>query len=456
MKKTLIALLSVVICLSFVLTGCFADTLDPKDSAIIEDTGSKVNDTDTKTNTGADKNIVLNTLNKAFPKFTTDLVDFDKLLNAVLGVELGAELNLDGVVIGGNEVPFGVSAAVKDGVAYVRASSEEMTAYEGFVKYEDGTLTAAQRTGEDDWTSSVLKIADIFASANVNSSEYFDFINRIKMPECKEEHLSEKNGMVLVSNDYLVEIVRANIDLITELDQSVGSDKEDFIKQVEKAYEDYGIEIYIGTGKDVVTKVIVVAASEDFKLHFEINNTEDAKFVKSITVKVATDVTGEGIENAPESVINVEYIIKNEAVVGARMAAGIHTFFDESSSDFTPGDSYDYNTTTERVHGYATVNAVIDFSNITSKDADIFSIKVNHSLDESITDEEKIAKYNVDAELSVRKSGIGLDISGKLEVAGMNLTLNGTCKFADVVIPELPDLSDITPIAPISDLDQID
>lgn len=265
MKKALLILLSVILCLSM-LTGCFTtsvdEILDDVSDAVPNADNQGTDPDDTPVNP-ANKQTAIDSFNKLdLSAFAGTSIDY---MSIIKNVALSAGFEVSGT-IDGDEGSIDLDAAIKNGVIYLKSAMSFEGEDEIFVNINDDTLDMYHRdnanVGDEmsEWDKDSISISDMM---NSSTDAITDAIAKITIPKLEDKYLTEKNDMLLVSNDYIIDLIKANTSLIVEITDKV-ADREitedeisEGINDIKEALTNYEFELYIGTGRDTINKLAV-------------------------------------------------------------------------------------------------------------------------------------------------------------------------------------------------------
>lgn len=394
MKKVLLMLLSVILCLSM-LTGCFTS----KDELLDDVNGTEENaNNNTDDNTApddtpvnpADKQTAIDSFNKLdLSAFAGTSIDYMSIIN---DIALSAGFKLSGT-IDESEGSLDLDAAIKDGVVYLKSGISGRGENEIFVKLNDDTLDLYRRDSASigdamsEWEKDSVSISDMM---DVDTDMINDVIAKITIPKLEDKYLTEKNGMLLVSNDYIIELIKANASLAVEITDKVAgqtiTDEQvaEGIENIKEALTNYEFELYIGTGKDTINKLAVSLNVEKTKIYGEIALTVDAKALDYVTLKVACDYSEDKFVYTPESVITFKTILgEDNALVGGKLDVNLFAAGTSNSTSDVEVDNADGITsskyTVHKTYENITINAELNLANIGNTDANIVTVNFKTS-----------------------------------------------------------------------------
>ena len=515
MKKVLLSILALMLCVSM-FAGCGTMVEEIPDDVIPQ---ASLNNNNSAEEAPATKVLNKKTAIDAFNKIDLTAfagISFDSL--AMLeDLTLQAEFDMSGVAYGEEgRVQLGVQA--KDNVFHViskEGATDATSEINEMFQVIEGTTTTIYHKYTDnenpeistDWemfTSDNSNIAGSPADAitsisSMNPEMITDTLAKIQIPKLEEDDITDVDGMALISNEYIVDFVAANLSIV------YGDSLDDeMIKEVReeltKSLEDYKFALYFDANEAGLTKMAVSIDSEETgKIYGEIALTDDCKALKSFTLKATHNFGGAGLEYAPESSIVIKPIyadvtVEEETatvmvgadldVVGYVASRGIMAEPDVSEGDGT------VETYTVSAHiNKMVIDATINLSNIGKTDADIATLKFEQNLEKVINYEYKYTedgeeemlsatedteatkdavKSSINATIkSVNPSKINLDLtvaqgeqemkiaanlnyvieddtitcSGDLTAPDLDLEFEAAISFADFTMPDLPQVA---------------
>lgn len=389
MKKTLLIILSLILCISM-LTGCAGQLLEELGDAVNDDADeTKASDTekeDIKVDT-ANMQVAIDSFNKidlsAFAEVPTDYLDtIKKLVN-----EISFALTLNATGNFGEDGEVDLDVRMKDGKLYFKAlgqgeGEDDGGEIEAFLSLSENAFDTYANFDGEGWQKHTQDLTEITneLAGMYDPNMITDIIGDVVIPKLEEKYLSKKNDMLLLSNDYIIDLVVANIPVFSELtgmEEMTDEEIEEFKKDGKEFFEEYGIAIYLGTGVDTITKLAVEMADEETSVYGEIALTADASALDNFTLKIKTEL-GEGdIKYAPETVITAKSVYDAEGnAVGLDVDGTV--YIDVMTH-------YDYEETGENEEKYiresiiqkATIDAILDFGAIGKTNADIFNLDVD-------------------------------------------------------------------------------
>ena len=249
MKKLLSIILALMLCLSVavVFSACdsSSDDVDVNAPSNSEKPTEKPTEPPSPTNT----EVAVKSFNKI------DLAKFlsvtDNSIEELKKASAKAEVNISLPDESGS-----LTAAIKDGVFYLAVTEEGYGTDEAFGKISEDKISifslvdgAWEQVEEIDLNASAPS-----ASGALTNPE--DIISKIKIPELKKEYLTEKNNMLLVSNDYIYELITNNITAIAGEDIPE-EDLEEMKASVKDSLKEAGLEVFVATGAEEITKLAI-------------------------------------------------------------------------------------------------------------------------------------------------------------------------------------------------------
>ena len=290
-----------------------------------------------------------------------------------------------------------MTAAIKDGVFYLSAKEGTSEEEKIFGKIsEDKIVMYTLINGVWQLVEEVsFAPEDMYVDA-VNPEE---LISKVKIPELKAEHLTEKGDMLLVSNDYIYELVAENIAVIAG-EEIPAESLEEVKAELKAGLESAGLEILVATGAEEITKLAVSIKPTDESFDFksakiEVALTDDAKNLKSLKAEWTASVGEPEMNEVRTSKIELDTVIVENELVGAKAKAEIY--------------GYDYD--------YSIVNTPI----ITPSSTVDFETDINGSIN---GDKETIVPLNDTVLITKTNVSFDLDMSKLAEESGKVLTLD--------------------------------
>ena len=472
MKKLLALILALMLCIS--ATVVFASCNKTDDNNTVDATEPEPTEPPSPVN----KEVATKAFNKI--DLATFLSTTDSSLEELRKLSAKAELDVTLPDESGS-----VTAAIKDGVFYLSAKGDESDKEEMFGKIgEDKIVVFELINGVWETVNEIpLNPEDMFAQTGVAPE---DFISKIKIPELKAEHLTEKGDMLLVSNDYIYELIANNIatfygEEIPETDLAeVKTEIKEFLKTA-------GIEVFVATGHEEITKfAISVKPTEDegeFKsLYLEIALTDDAKNLKSVKAEWTAFIGNPEMNEVKTSKIELNTVIVENALVGVKANAEIYDYeydYDYSRIDtsiITPSSTVDFETDINgSINGdketivplndtvlitKTNVSFDLDMSKLAEESGKVLTLDVDHTVEaayevtttidpetfefaEKITKLDSVDAYkdsNVTIDASLTMNGANrADFSLKSVASGEEVTMTGYLATGDIEFPAIPD-----------------
>jgi hypothetical protein len=469
MKKTLLILLSLILCLSFTFTACNTEDIEFGDE---ETNGATEEVKDTRpAPSGKDKNIAQSSLNKI--DLSTIMGSTEASFDIFKDIVAGLEVNIEGVV-DGEEGKAWLKGAMDDGKIYAAMGSESKDFYEKeetFIKL-DGTT--ADIFAELDGKWQLADTVNIEDTADIDMSEIEEIVKKVKIPELKAEYLTEKNGMLLVSNQYVLDVIEANIKLIAGEEISEEEEAEG-LKHIEQMLKNIGLEIYVGTGYDKIVKLAVSATpSAEMAEEMEVKTIkaefaldDDATYLKSASFSLEL-LGDENIDYTPKYNATLNSIVVDGKLTGFDLKANLSVFgaSDHSMPDFDFDDEGNYvvdgeivtewEYTSSKFFNEVTIAAKVDLSKIETVGAEVASLKVEYKPVKAfeVTYVENLDSFDktVKSVKEIENDEEAVTISGTIKTTAKNvasingnfamgenkLTINGSFSYGTVEFPEIP------------------
>ena len=388
MKKTLLIILSLILCISM-LTGCAESIIEGLGDAVQSDSEQPTQAPETDNGDvvvdHANMQVAIDSFNKidlsALGEIPFDYFGTVKELLSKLSFSLDTDIS---GVVNGEEGDASIVVKMNDSKLYFDIDSkgvedDEAEKIEAFLALTENNFDTYANFG-DGWQKHVQDLEEIMGQApSVDPEMVNGLIEDIVIPKLEEKYLTKKDDMLLLSNDYIIDLVVANVPVITELTgQEIGDEEiEGFKTMVKEFFEEYGIAIYLGTGAETITKLAVEMKDEENSIYGEIALTDDASALDHFTLKVKTEFGGKDLKYAPETVINAKSVYDDEG-----NAVGL----DVDATLYVSGSSYgEYEEVSENEEKYtresaiqkATIDAILDFGAIGKTNADIFNLDVD-------------------------------------------------------------------------------
>lgn len=469
MKKTLLILLSLILCLSFTFTACNTDVEFGDDDTNGAEESNKATEDTRPAPSGVDKSIAKNSLNKI--DLSTIMGSTETSFDIFADLVAGLDLTVAGV-IDGEEGKASIKAAIEEGKIYYALSSESedySDLEEAFIKL-DGKVADLFQESDGKWQlSDTVELEDM-----LETDEEFleETLKGIKIPELKEEYLTEKNGMLVVSNQYVLDVVDANIKLIAGGEIS-GEEKTEALKSIEEMIKALGVEISIGTGYDKIVKLAVTVApsaemAEEMgikSLKAELALDNDATYLKSASFTL--ELAEEDINYTPKYSATLNSIVadgkiqgfdlKAKLTVGSGYIGNHRPGFDENGNYVVDGEIItEYEYFVEKTFGEITIDAKLDLSKLATVGAEVASVKFDYkpvkafkvtykenleTYDTTVVSVEEVEseEFSVSANGTIKTTAENVaSIAGEVVVGEEKVTISGSFSYGTVEFPEIP------------------
>ena len=477
MKKLLALILALMLCISSTVVFASCNKTDDKNNAK-DDATNATEPEPTEPPSPVNKEVATKAFNKI--DLATFLSTTDSSLEELRKLSAKAELNVNAPEESGT-----VTAAIKDGVFYLSAKGDESEKEEIFGKIgEDKILAFELIEGVWETVNEIpLNPEDMFAETGVAPE---DFISKIKIPELKAEHLTEKGDMLLVSNDYIYELIAENLAVIAG-EEIPETDLAEIKTEIKDSLKAAGIEVFVATGHEEITKLAIsVKPTEDegeFKsLYLEVALTDDAKNLKSVKAEWTAFIGNPEMNEVKTSKIELNTVIVENALVGVKANAEIYDYeydYDYSRIDtsiITPSSTVDFvtdisgsingdkETVVPLAHIFlitkTTVAFDLDMSKLAEESGKVLTLDVDHTVEaayevtttidpETFEFAEKITKLDsvdaykdsnvtIDASLTMNDANRA-DFSLKSVASGEEVTMTGYLATGDIEFPAIPD-----------------
>lgn len=471
MKKTLLILLSLILCLSFTFTACNTDVEFGNDDTNNTEESDKATEDTRPAPSGVDKSIAKNSLNKI--DISTLMGSTENSFDVFADLVAGFELNIAGVMYG-EEGNASIKAAFEEGKIYLGERSEgdgDVEEEEFFVKLDGDVIDLFENIDGKWQLTETATFEDIFGT---DAEVLEETIKSIKIPELKEEYLTEKNGMLVVSNQYVLDVIEANIKLIAGEEISE-EEKTEGLKTIEETLKTLGIEISIGTGYDKIVKLAVTAAPTAEmaaqmgikSLKAEIALDDDATYLKSASFSLELS-EDEGINYTPKYSATLDSIVADGKIQGFDLDAKFtldsgymgnpEPDIDENGNYVVDGEIVtEYEYFVAKTFGELTIDANLDLSKLATVGAEVASLKVDYkptkafeisyknnleTFESTLVSVEEVAvaedeSFFANGTIKTTAENVA-SISGEFKMGEDKLTISGNFSYGTVEFPEIP------------------
>ena len=475
MKKTLLILLSLILCLSFALTACNTDVEFGNDDSNGANEENKPTEDTRPAPSGVDKSIAQSSLNKI--DLSTLMGSTEASFDIFADIVAGLDLKLAGV-IDGEEGSAWLKAAIEEGKIYAGVGSKgeddaDADEEEMFIKLDGNTADLFEKI-DDTWQLTDTIDLEDSIDLDIDTKEIEDTLKKIVIPELKEEYLTEKNGMLVLSNQYILDMIDANIKLIADEEISE-EEKAEGLKSIEETLKTFGLEISIGTGYDNIVKLAVsvtpsaeMAESMGIKsLKAEIALDNDATYLKSASFTLERASEDE-IDYAPVYNASLNSIVVGGELKGFDLKVklteeGMMDYespdwdFDDDGNHVIDGEIVtEWEYTTTKYYNEISVDAKIDLSKLATVGAEVANLKFNYKPAKAyeVTYKESFESFEntVVSVEEIEADGISVSVNGTVKTTAENVaaisgevvvgedkvTISGNFSYGTVEFPEIP------------------
>ncbi|MBQ2308975.1 MAG: hypothetical protein II373_05285 [Clostridia bacterium] len=462
MKKLLALILALMLCISATVVFASCNKTDDKNN-VKDDATNATEPEPTEPPSPVNKEVAT----KAFNKI--DLATFfsttDSSLEELRKLSAKAELNVNIPEESGT-----VTAAIKDGVFYLSAKGDESEKEEIFGKIGEDKIVAFELI-EGVWETVneiPLNPEDMFAETGVAPE---DFISKIKIPELKAEYLTEKGDMLLVSNDYIYELIANNIAILYS-EEIPETDLAEVKTEIKEFLKTAGVEVLIATGAEEITKLAIsVKPTEEGEfqsIYAEIALTDDAKNLKSVKAEWTAFIGNPEMNEVKTSKIELNTVIAENALVGVKANAEIYDYSYNYNMENSVGPGFEdiLGDTLESIIKdtvlitKTTVAFDLDMSKLAEESGKVLTLDVDHTVEaayeitstldpETFEWTDEVAKLdsvdaykdsNVTIDASLTMNGANrADFSLKSVASGEEVTMTGYLATGDIEFPAIPD-----------------
>ena len=468
MKKLLTIILALLLCLSTAVVFSACDSTSD-DVDVNAPNSEKPTEKPTEPPSPTNTEVAVQSFNKI------DIAKFfsvtDNSVEELKKVSAKAEANLS--------TPEGkgsVTAAIKDGLFYVALTEEGYGTDEAFGKIGDDKISVFSLI---DGVWEKVEEVDLNASAPSVSGALTnpeDIISKIKIPELKKEYLTEKDNMLLVSNDYIYELITNNIAVIAG-EEIPEAELEEMKASVKESLNEVGLEVFVATGAEEITKLAIsIAPTEDegeFKsAYIEIALTDDAKALKSIKAEWTANVGKLEMNEVRTSKIELTTILSENELVGAKVKADIYDHDYDYVDEKPEIDKNEEGGIDDIISSLiptsneillltkTSINVDLDFSQLETENGKVLVLDVDHVVESAYEikytlntetkewDEEtakldsvaEFAESELTVDASITMNGANkADFALKAVMEGMQVTGSGYLATGDIEFPAIPE-----------------
>ena len=399
-------------------------------------------------------------------------VDPETLMGSVLPMFADLAAGVDASVTMGQQ-QADATVAIKDGMLYFKAKNVAEGVQEGYLCFGKGELKFFAKT-ENGWEEMDLFGGEVeelpedefdnylTPTAEFDEIENADMMAMVKemiaavvIPELKDEHLIEENGMLVLNNEYLVELMGANASLIAYGDPNYemsAEDLEDGLEEIRTALAATGLKIEFGGNGTNITKFKVSFAFDDSEAGQELKDTVPTLIAGSVELGISADgqrlnackisVTNDFSEFIGDyqatSVIEQKYIYDDAGVLcGVECDIDMVSMMSEGM-EYEEDNNYNYVST-----GYAVATKIdayikVDLSKIGKANQDVFVFDLDMNVDKvslyltegNWMNDEENTEFTEVSENEYDQYAAPMDISLKLTATDANkLALKGEVKM---------------------------
>ena len=458
MKKTLLLLLTVLICFALCLTACNSSD----DPTITKGPGK--DNTDNQTSTRLDKTAAVEAFNSLDFKALLENsgISEEDSLSLLNELKLGMDLTLSS----NNSSQMKLSVAVKDGYAYYK-NSRDGYSQSNWIYFGNGDFTTFYENG------GVWEAAQAYSDIEQSQAEIgiaFEqieaLIDVITIPELKESHLTEKDGMLIISNEYILQALRANSELLAG--ESLSEEElDEAMEEVENGIKATGLKIAFAANENAVTKLSLslsfdkntelgkefIEDSSFSAMSISIDATDDGTAIKNISISLTNAFDKYEKGYAPKTSLSLSTVFNNqnepvgfdvngelysvtqqltEGIVGGPETSEIllskitaKGFFDSTKMKTAGAECANISFTTETVKAFKRTAQYDDEWNLTSEKIEAISLSTATTMD-------------ISASLKVKSEGANkLAISGAYNVVAGNesvsISISGSAYMNNVL-----------------------
>ena len=470
MKKVSLILISLLLCLSMVLVGCNAS----KEKQTVKPTNNVSNEQNGENNTPAPP--VCN-LDKEALIADFNAIDLGAMLESLEGGEESPIIDYASLIMasmtGGEvdpqtlmstflplltDVAAGIDAsmeldgesatatlAVKDGIAYIKAVNITDERVEGYLCFGKGELMLFVQNPDGSWEATDLLgnmggeieegFDDSYFEDEIDLMSDFEengdadmmamvkeMIAAVVIPELKAEHLTEENGMLVLSNEYLVELACANAGLLGygNPDYEVPAEEiEDGAQEMRDSLSTVGLKIAFNGNEKTITKLKISFAIDDSEEgkeiiansslaagSIELNISADGMRLESVKYSVTGDYSREIDGCKPTSTIEEKYIYDDAGIIcGVEVKADVTALISRGIS-YEEDENYNYISESVSMAVKIESSIKLDMSKIGKTNQDVLSFDLDMSIDKAAKVTTESNWSDMDAEEKITSSAL--------------------------------------------------
>lgn len=488
MKKLSLILISLLLCLSMILVGCNSNTETPTTKPT-----QKPTDNISGEQNGGNATVPTSKLDKEALVADFNEIDLGALMDSISEGEIDSPvLDYAGAIMGGvaggevdpatlmatvlplfNELAAGIDAsmtfgeasatatlAVKDGIAYVKAVNAADDTIETYVCFGKGEIMLFQKDGDawigvnpfegeplpdDEFDSSFNEDIDLMADFEENGeadmmAEIKEMLKAVVIPELKAEHLIAENGMLVLDNEYLVELVGANAGISVDPDYEVSEEEiEELKKEVRADLSTIGLKIaFDGEGK-IINKFVISIAIDDSEegkalkadssmaaASFEINASADGALLNSVKFTVTNDFSDIIAGYKPTSTVSSTFIYNDDKVLCGEETKMDIAVLVNNEADYIEDNDGNYTITGNAVALNIKADLKLDMSKIGKTNEDVMTFDLDMNIEKAV---DTVVKGNwmSEAEEEITSTPVSADKYGEyFTAADMDFKLTST------------------------------
>ena len=461
MKKFSIVLLALLLCASMLFTGCVNPEMPEEDDENKKNPPVQTQEVNKDTVIQDFNKIDLYAMYKAIERGVDEIAETEAFDVHAMEQQINGELTM-------GENSLSALVTFKDGVLHAKLNdttsgavgSEEIYMYitEAFEVItfelgEDGKWVPAE-TGDVITPLDPVYPSETYVMTSDEDSEGLlsellgfdaEILKRITIPKIAENQLTEKDGKLVLSNEYFGDLIVANYDLLLELLGAEGAPtKEELRTELVDGLNTAGLEVAFTANKQAITGVYVTLAPEEtetvISLAVELNDT--AKALERIKAEVKV-----GTEYGYDSGVSVELTttLDGNDITAAKLAVEVNAATEDyvSYEDIDNGYIYKYIAVCgtykfeANLSGIDSGNEIKLDATLTSNVDKVFEVSEVYSsetYEPTVTFEEIDTEgygTKIDAELSIVLNRLTqkCDVNFELIVDDMTIAANGTWYF---------------------------
>lgn len=447
MKKISLILISLLVCLSMLLVGCNAGNDPTPTSKPTTNNNNALDNNSNNENNQNGGNVPQNPVDKEAILGSFNELELGTIFDSLAESELGAALAdymagyASGSMTAGdimtdvlpmfNDIAAGIAAnvtvagdtakidaAVKDGIVFTKVEmldGETNENTEGYICFGKGELMLFQKNPDGVWEGmdpferpEATPLPEIEPMADLVPNEEQDemmaqikqMVESVVIPELKAEHVTEENGMLVLNNEYLVELAGANAGLIGYGDPNYEispEDLEDGKEEIRKALSAIGLKIAVGGNGETITKIAIsidMADTEEGKqlqvdsgiaaASIVLESNADATLLNSVKFSITNDFSDILEGYMPTSTVDITMVYTQEGkLCGAKVKADATMMVSNGGSNYSD-EQGNYTRRYTSTFSKIALDFSIDMNKIGKADEDVMTLNLGTTVEKAV------------------------------------------------------------------------